>query len=139
MKKAQVSFEFIVLFAIFLFVFVMLVSFYPRWIERTASTQNIAENLAKDIKVKAITASLSESDFETTVVINPRINDVNISVEIHGKPDNMLKINELRTGKTLARAFLPTINSVNEIDPGGLNLTIKKEGDSLTIERRQTS
>jgi len=138
MKKSQVSFEFIVLFAIFLFIFVVLVSFYPQWLERTATTQNIAENLVKDVKVKTVTASLSESDFETVVVINPRINNMNISVEIYDEPDNMIKINELRTGKTLAKAFLPIIDGVNEIDAGGLTLTIRKQGDTLTIERTET-
>ncbi|KYK24398.1 hypothetical protein AYK26_06890 [Euryarchaeota archaeon SM23-78] len=135
MKKAQVSFEFIVLFAIVLFVFVVLVSFFPKWIDRTASTQSIAENLAKDIKVRAITASLSEANFESNITLPKRINNVNIEVEIHGAPDNLLNIKDKDTGKLLARAFLPKINEFIETNPNGDYLLVKREGEDLIIER----
>jgi hypothetical protein len=135
MKKSQVSFEFMVLFALILFVFVFIAYFFPSSVERAASTKGIAENLAKDIKVNLITASLSESDYASAVIIPKKINDVTIRVEINAAPDNILIIKDNRTGETLARAFLPRIDSLNE--PGGTgnirNITIKKDLDTNTL------
>jgi hypothetical protein len=136
MKKAQVSFEFMVLFVLILFVFVFIAYFFPSSIERAASTKGIAENLAKDIKVNLITASLSWSDYASVMVIPKKINDVTIRVEIYATPDNILIIKDNRTGESLARAFLSRIDSLNEL--GGVgnirNITIKKVTNTLSID-----
>jgi hypothetical protein len=138
MKKSQVSFEFIVLFALILFVFVFIAYFFPSSVEKTASTKGIAENLAKDIKVNLITASLSGSDYASAVIIPKKINDVTIRVEINATPDNLLSIKDNRTGELLARAFLPKLNDLTYSGGSGLirNFTIEKKIDTneLIIE-----
>ena len=135
MKKAQVSFEFMVLFVLILFVFVFIAYFFPSSVEKAASTKGIAENLAKDIKVNLITASLSGSDYASAVIIPKKINDVTIRVEINAAPDNLLIIKDNRTGETLARAFLPRIDNIADPDAGLIrNITIKKATNTLSID-----
>jgi hypothetical protein len=139
MRKAQVSAEFIVIFTIVIFVFAVLISFYPDWLEKTTAARNIPETVAKDIKARVITASLSESDFKSNLIIPEKINGVRIRIDINKTPDNMLTIRDDETGRTLARAFLPKIDVVAG-SPYDLNLTIIKNGtgDSTRIIIRQS-
>jgi len=124
MKKAQISFEFIVLFAILFFVFISLAGFFPIGMDMASSTKGLAENMANDIKVKAITASLSTSDFSTEINIPSKINSARIRIEIYDSPDNLVLIKNWNDGEHLARAFLPKIDSV--IPASDPSLPIKK-------------
>ena len=135
MKKAQLSFEFMVLFGILLFIFMSVAYLFPGSMEKSSSTSQIAENLARDIKVKAITASLSETDFKSDIILPERINNVDIIVEIHAPDDDMIIIKDAYTGRALARAFLPDIDGPYTDDPGLRNLTIRKVNNVLTIGR----
>ncbi len=138
MKKAQISFEFIVLFTIVFFIFIFLAGFFPGSVDKASSTKGLAENLAKDIKVKAITASLSESDFVTEIIIPNRINSARIQIELRAYPDNMLIIKDGYDREELARVFLPIISSVNDLNPGRpiKELIIRKNAatNNLSIE-----
>jgi hypothetical protein len=116
MKKSQISFEFIVLFAMLFFVFITLAGFFPMGIDMTSTTKGLAENLANDIKVKTITASLSNSDFSSEIIIPNSINNARLQIGVSASPDNLLLIKDRGDGEQLARVFLPRIDSVN--DPG---------------------
>ena len=140
MKKSQISFEFVVLFVFVLFVFLVLVSLYPSMIDQATATKGVAENLAKDIKVKFITASLSETDFESKIVLPKRINNIDIRVDIVGQDttghkDNILFIDNNITGRTLVRTFLPTIDGSVDRDTSRFNITIKKANNVLSVIR----
>src|SRR4030042_1903721 len=119
MRKAQLSFEFVVLFAFLLLLFILLGQAFPMTIEGTASTKGIADNIAKDIKVRVITASLSQTDYEGDIMPPSRINNVKINISIVGEPDNILLIKGMNDNQLIARAFLPTVDSI--IDSGGAN------------------
>jgi hypothetical protein len=141
MKKSQISFEFIVLFVFLLFVFVLFASLFPGLINRSSSTQSLSEALANDIKARIITASLSETNFESVMVLPQRINSDKINYSIHADPDNALFIRD-EDGRQLARIFLPKINSSVESGPAGTpvkNITIKKDIaiNSLTVELKR--
>jgi hypothetical protein len=117
MRKAQLSFEFILLFTILLFFFVsvaylMLIS---GGLEESSSTKKITENLAKEVKVRFITASLSVSDFNSGMVIPGNINGVRLDVTFHEHPDNIIQIKDSESGELIAKAFLPIVDQV--IDP----------------------
>jgi hypothetical protein len=114
MKKAQLSFEFILLFTILLFFFVsvaylMLIS---GGTQENALTKKIADNLAKEIKVRFITASLSVIDFNSSMIIPTDINYVGLNVSFHKDPDNLVLIKNIDSGELIARAFLPVIDDV---------------------------
>ena len=139
MKKAQISFEFIVLFAILFFVFIALAGFFPMGVDFTSSTKGIAEDLAKEIKVKCITASLSSSDFSSEIDIPGKINNARLRIEIYAHPDNLLLIKDRNDGEQLARVFLPKIDSVTPAPSPSLpvsKLIIRKDADrnNLSIE-----
>ena len=137
MKKAQISFEFMVLFAILLFIFISVAYLFPGSMEMSSSTGSIADNLARDIKVMAITASLSEADFESEMILPDHINHVSIIVEIHAPGDDIVVIKDEDTGRTLAKAFLPRINNMlpSPDNPDFRKLMIRKIGNELSIER----
>ena len=137
MKKSQVSFEFIMLFAIVFFVFAVFVSLFPSWLDRTTPTKKLAENLANDIKIKVITASLASSDFEADIEIPEKINDVSIYIVISAQ-DDLFLIKDVEDDKILARAFLPKIDAVDG-DPNGVLqnvpfFKISKISNVLTID-----
>jgi uncharacterized protein (UPF0333 family) len=139
MKKAQISFEFIVLFAILFFVFISLAGFFPIGMDMVSSTKGLAENMANDIKVKAITASLSSSDFSTEIIIPSRINSAKFKINVYDSPDNLLTITDQRDHEQLARAFLPRIDSVIPASDPSLpvsKLIIRKDvaTNNLSIE-----
>jgi hypothetical protein len=141
MKNSQISFEFVVLFVFVLFVFLVLANMFPGIIDQSTSTKGMAENLAKDIKVKFITASLSETDFESKIVLPKRINNIDIRVDIVGQDiatchkDNILFIDNNITGKTIARTFLPIIDGTVDRDTSKFNITIKKANNVLSVIR----
>ena len=132
MEKSQVSFEFILLFAIIFFVFVAFVSLFPSLLDRSTPTKELAKNIANDIKIKIITASLSHSDFEAIVKIPKKINDVSINIEIFANPENLLLIRD-GDGKILARAFLPKIDNLDG-DSNDPFLNISKIDNELEIK-----
>lgn len=135
MKKAQVSFEYILLFAFVFLVFITLASFFAVGMQKTDSAEALAQKLAKNVKVKIITASLSEADFESTVFIPQNINGRELEVKIIKDPDNLLTIKDKEQGITLATSFLPLVKSVN-IDDTTINqytLVIKKENNEITL------
>jgi hypothetical protein len=134
MKRSQISFEFVILFAVALFIFMMFISLLPSWLEKTRLIENQATNLGKEVKQRLIIASLSESDYESTVIIPNSINYVDISVTIIGG-DNLLLIAENETGRLLAKSYLPTIDSVTG---SGNTITIKKTGGQLSVEQSPT-
>jgi len=140
MKKAQLSFEFIVLFAVLLFIFIAVAGIFPSSLDKTASTRSIAETIGKDIKAKAITASLSKVDFETIISIPESIGSTKIAIGVYAEPDNIVVIMDKLDGAQLARAFLPRIDSVNELEPDDHNpvekLVIRKNiaTNNLTID-----
>jgi hypothetical protein len=134
MKKSQISFEFIVLFAMLFFVFITLAGFFPMGIDMTSTTKGLAENLANDIKVIAITASLSDSDFSSEIIIPSSINNARLHIDVNASPDNLLIIKDQRDGEQLARVFLPKIDSVNDPDPNP-SLPIRK----LIISKNATT
>ncbi len=123
-----------VLFAILLFIFISIAYLFPGSMERSSSTNRIADNLARDIKVRAITASLSETDFESEMILPDHINDVHITVEIYAAGDNLVVVKDKDTGRTLARAFLPKIDELTG-NMDDMKLTIRKIDDTLSIER----
>ncbi|HLG25083.1 MAG TPA: hypothetical protein VI564_09195, partial [Candidatus Nanoarchaeia archaeon] len=65
MGKSQVSFEFIIIFAVVLFIFAALIGFFPRSIENTGTAKELAKKFSMDIEAKVITASLAKSDFSS--------------------------------------------------------------------------
>ena len=133
MKKSQVSFEFLLLFAIIFFVFAVFVSLFPSWLDRSTPTKELAQNIAKDIKVKVITASLASSDFEAEIKIPKKINDVAINIEIEQDPDNLLLIKD-EDDRILARAFLPKIDEVSgTLHPNTPSLEISKVVDESKL------
>ena len=134
MKKSQISFEFIVLFAMLFFVFITLAGFFPMGIDMTSTTRGLAENLANDIKVKTITASLSNSDFSSELIIPNSVNNAKFQIEVYASPDNLLLIKDKGDGEQLARVFLPRIDSVNNPGPDS-SLPIRK----LIISKNATT
>jgi len=135
MKKSQISFEFVVLFVFVLFIFLVLASLFPSMVDRATSTKGLAENLAQDIKVKVITASLSETDFESKMALPKRINNIDILVNITGGTDNILVISNGINNESLARAFLPKIDGRVSGNINQYNLTIRKINNVLSIQR----
>jgi hypothetical protein len=140
MKKSQISFEFIVLFVFLLFIFVLFASLFPSLINSSSSTQSLSEALAKDIKARIITASLSETNFESVMVLPQRINSDRINITVHVL-DNMLIIRD-ENERQLARVFLPKVNSSIISGPDGKpfqNITIKKDvtTNNLSVELKR--
>jgi hypothetical protein len=136
MKKSQVSIEFMILFAIIFFIFIALAGFFPEFLDKINTNQKIAQQIVDDVKVKTISDSLSQSDFETIVQIPKKINGVYIDVDVEGSSDNIILIKQKDSGFILARAFLPKIDAVNgTFSANGFVLKIKKESNLLTIER----
>jgi len=126
MRKCQLFFEFIVIFAVMLLIFLVFLAFFPASLEKLESTEKLAQRLANEIKVKLITASLADADYEGTVPIPSRLNAVDIKLVIFKSPENAININDTDTGKILARAFTPKIDTATIIDPYGATLEIKK-------------
>ncbi len=133
MAKSQISFEFIVVFAFVLFAFMVLVNFFPIGLKSGNSTEGLAQKLAKEIKVKAITASLARSDFEGNISLPKRLNNADIQIEVYKDPDNLVNIREKTKSSLLAMAFLPEVNSYNVMDPDGAILTIRKDYSTSTL------
>ena len=134
MKKSQVSFEFILLFGIIFFVFVVFVSLFPSLLDRSTPTKDLAKSIANDIKAKAITASLSHSDFEANVEIPGKINEIVIYIEISAGDDLLLIKEDDENGKILARAFLPKIDIVSGNPMTPPSFKILKESNVLKID-----
>ncbi|MBN2459928.1 hypothetical protein JXB28_06610 [Candidatus Woesearchaeota archaeon] len=131
MKRSQISVEFIALFTIILFMLAVLIAFLPGWLEKTSEARNLPEKIVRDIKTRAITASLSEADFESNITLNKRVNEVTIDIEVRDDPDNMLIIRNNDTRAILAKTFLPVINSTSG---SGLTVTIRKDADANTLD-----
>lgn len=124
MKRSQVSVEFLVIFTIVLFMLAVFIAFFPDWLEKTNEAKNLPEKIARDIKARVITASLSDSDFESNITLQRKIHNTKIEVEVKPAPDNLLLIKDADNGVVIAKAFLPVINSTSG---SGFTLTIRKE------------
>lgn len=133
MAKSQISFEFIVVFAFVLFAFMVIINFFPIGLKSGNSTEGLAQKLAKEIKVKAITASLAKSDFEGNVSLPKRINNADIQLDVYKDPDNLIHIREKAKPGLLAKAFLPKTDSYSVLNPDGATLTIRKDYSTNTL------
>ncbi len=133
MKHSQISFEFIVLFTIVLFVFLTFTSIFFKVVQNTSFTKELGKDLANDIKIRVIMASLSDSDVESTVFLPSKLNDMEIEVGLYKKPDNLIIINSSENHKQIAKAFLPVIDAVIISNANGRNITINKTGNKITL------
>jgi hypothetical protein len=137
MRRSQISLEFIVLFAFVLVVFMLFMSVVPDWLEKSRSVGKTAERMSGEVKILAITASLSESDFESTYVLPAKIDDKSVAFEFQGDTDLLLIkdtsiTGDAHTGAALARQFLPVIDNLNGADTGN-TLNIKKTNGVISI------
>ena len=140
--KSQISFEFIVLFAVVFFIFLSVLVFFSVKLEKNPSTKTLAVNHVKNIKMLIITASVSESDFESEITLPDKINEIEIRAEIAGDPDNLILIKDRNSGEIIASEFLPKIDSLSPLSDGklvlespDLTLKIKNENRFLTLTR----
>lgn len=79
MKRAQASFEYIILFSFIFVIFIVLATFILVGINKVSTTEEVAQDLANRIKVKVITASLAGAEYESEITIPPTINGERIS------------------------------------------------------------
>lgn len=114
MKKAMVSIEFMIVFIVALFVFLAASWVMVTQFGKISSTKELALNLAKEIKVQLITASLSDGDFSSNITIPAIINKDRIKLSLSGKPDNMLRIFKLPENELIVTEFLPVLDEVPE-------------------------
>ena len=133
MKKSQVSFEFIIIFAIVLFIFAALIGFFPRNIENTETAKELAKKFSMEIEAKVITASLAKSDFTSKIDLPEKILDRSVSFEIFGSPDDILLIKDRNSGEILSKAFLPKMDSVGTAKPDGTKLKIRNDQLGLAL------
>ena len=135
MKKAQVSFEYMLLFSFALLIFIVVGTIIISGLEKTREFESETEYLVKEIKTATIIASLSDSDFNTTVEIPITIAGKPIMLDVHGSPDNYVKI---RGDSGLASiAFLPKIEQglqILNIESG--RLEISKTNEIIRIEHK---
>jgi hypothetical protein len=113
-KNAQLSFEFILLFSLMMLLFIIIGTILITGLENSRQIESQAGYMAKEIKSSIIIASLSESDFETSINIPYFIAGKDIFVDIHKSPDNLVVIKERNSGqdfKIIAKEFLPIIDS----------------------------
>jgi hypothetical protein len=140
MRKAQLSFEFILLFTILMFFFVSVsyVMLLSGGVQEKASTKKIAESMTKEIKVRFITASLSVTEFSSSMFIPTEIDYVKLNVSFHSDPDNMIQIKNMESGELIARAFLPIVDVVvDPVVPGAtgpvINISVVKNAANEII------
>ena len=125
--KAQISFEFIMIFVFLLLAFLGFVAFMQYNIDKSGSSKDYAEKLVREIKVAVITASVSKSDFETEISIPKKFGNTEIEFFASEDPDNFI---DVKSGtEVLARAFLPKVDSVIVADPQKDTLKIQKYPD----------
>jgi preprotein translocase subunit SecF len=135
MKRGQVSFEYSILFAFVFLMFLVFATAFFFGIKKVDSAEYKAESIAKEIKIKAITASLSEYEYESTVAIPKTLDGKEIIIEINEDPDNLLFIKDKLTGRTITRAFLPVINDVSGISKENeFDLKIVRMGNEIKLE-----
>jgi len=138
-KKAQLSFEFILLFSLMMLIFIIAGTILISALEHNKQIESQAGYIAKEIKSSAILASLSESDFHTNVTIPSTIAGQGIYVDIHKTPDNLVVIKQLYTGsiyRVIAQEFLPNIDAdgVNLENLNNVTIIIGKVGTNMTIK-----
>lgn len=134
MKKAQISFEYVLLFSFALLIFIVIGTLIVSGLEKTRQFDSEAKYLVKEIKSATIIASLSESDFSTTIEIPKEIAGKKIKLDLYGNPDNLVRVWDIskdpNNPEQIAAAFLPIIqisNSDNKIE--------NKEGGKLIISK----
>lgn len=138
-RKAQLSFEYIVLFSIMMIMFIIVGTILVSGLEKSRKMESEAAYLAKEIKADCIIASMSESDFQTRIDIPQSIAGTKIFVDIYKAPDNLVVIREENSQQgednLVAREFLPMIDSggdsLNNIT--GKTIEIAKIGDNISI------
>jgi hypothetical protein len=112
------------LFSLVFFVFVTVLAaagmFLPVLEENPATVLD-------EIRLMAIQASLSSTDFEGKVFL-PK----DTVLEIHPSPDNIVI---LRKGIAASRRYLPDIESYDEIDPQGSLIVIARQDGLISIRR----
>lgn len=131
--RGQVSFEFVVLFTFLLVVFALMVSFVTRGLEFVTTGEESAQVMADDFKLRLIAASLSPSDFTSSFTFPKTLNGDPIRVSVLGGSDNLLFISS--ENSTLARAFLPRVDTVVNPDPNSdaYVFEIEKTGNSIVV------
>lgn len=136
--KAQVSFEFIVLFTLGLFIFIVIGTLFVSGFNSSNTAPKLAINTAYEIKLKVIAASLTEGDFTTTYELPIWINNVEPVYNFYADPDNAadnLIIIKDEQDNDLARVELPRLDGYIPTNPSGRTLIINKQSNLLTIER----
>jgi hypothetical protein len=143
MKKSQLSLEFIILFSIAFFVFLSIFYYITTKVSENDTLKELAENKAKEIKIKVITASLSDTNFETNFILSSKIKNIDIRTEFYDGKSTSFAIIEEENNRTLAFDYLPTVDNLKPLvnkrlilsKKEGLNLIIKKFNNHLSLER----
>ena len=107
-------------------------------LEKSRQIESQAAYIAKEIKSSAIIASLSESDFQTTVKIPGSIAGFDIFVDIHKNPDNLVVIKEKvsdQNYKIISSEFLPIIDADGDTleNLSDVTIEIRKIGNNISI------
>ena len=133
-KKAQVSFEYMLLFSFALLIFIFVGTIIISGLEKTRQFESETEYLVKEIKTAAIIASLSESDFSTTIEIPVSIAGKPIMIDLYGDSDNFVKVWEISGEKRqVSLAFLPIIKPVVIENKVGGHLSVSKINNEIII------
>ncbi len=112
MLRGQVAVEFLVLFTIGLFIFILAATFFPAQLREAADAESQADQLLEQIKVRAIVASTSRTDFNTSLFVPPVINGLPIVLSVSSGSDSVARV--FQNGRLLASAQLPLIEDVFE-------------------------
>lgn len=135
-KKAQVSFEYMLLFSFALLIFIVAGTMIISGLEKTRQLESESEYLVREIKSATIIASLSESEYKTTIEIPVNIAGKPIQLDLYGSPDNLLRVWDVTDEpKQVSSAFLPVIAPVTqEYIVGGYFLITKEfEADETEV------
>jgi len=132
MRKSQISVEFAMIFTVAIFLVIFILSFVPGWLSSANNPASEARNWARMVKEKTIAASLSSTDFETVITIPGLMGYASVNATIV-VDESLLMIKDSRTGRTLARAFLPELNGTGTLVAN--TLVITKAGNELSITR----
>jgi uncharacterized protein (UPF0333 family) len=135
-SRGQLSFEFIILFAVVLMMFVALGSIISEGVSKGKQFEKDAQMLADAIKIEVITASLSNVDYYTEIQLPASIRKSVYTVNIYAGNDNLILIKD-ENQKVVGRAFLPIITSAPSVELTiRETITIKKDNSGITIGMR---
>jgi uncharacterized protein (UPF0333 family) len=114
--RAQISIEFVILFAVVLALFLLSTAYFPAQVRQEKNTEHVAYRTLEELKLQLIFASTSEDEFNATYFVPAAIESDPVHLKILGNPDNVAQIVKTYDNTVLARIFLPQINSVTD-DP----------------------